>query len=643
MPKQQYEDVLGHALIVPPSRSMSAISESEFWTPENDGALDKACSSALQLSLPQPNARQSSAEKCIQKEADYSVTLSQICLLKATHLQEKDKLQRQLWAIQQSAQAELEEHKARVAALEKIMNERETIYQQECKKLHEQIGVNREAAASLERMMNERETECAKLHQQIRVNHETATSQHKNDMENLCNQFEVEMNNWVEKLTASSHLNLTNAMEQCDRELDEKVCNIKESMQAAKECELANLDQRYACRECQATIRSPTCVVSLPHSNPDVDGQPATSSQRQSKVAPNHSTVTPNLDAIKRLNKSRRFSCRAHLVGVQVEENEPDIPHMSTAERETPVPPSHDNDQVPPSQVLAMVDAVTKGVEATLKNVFGNSQALPNLKHTPCRSKETPSIRTRTNSTNIPQKNEVRKLFKEKFGFTHDTEFIAYDSADPSDVHAYEYEDGPGPDVNSPVFDLMHGPSSVWNIAVIDNLLQALQAECNNENWPVHQSDAYLRTLIVDRYKRLRTMWRKAQPKLMAKGILETPAETETRLVAEWNALLKANHQTMHCRNKYYRWLAVVEYLVKLKMEENEDDIDAWKWLKDLLACLGEHGMSSEESGVENDVEIVLCVKNLTWHCSVERELDLIDLQRLLDEDIFTPQGSQPL
>ncbi|KAI6038111.1 hypothetical protein EDC04DRAFT_2570356, partial [Pisolithus marmoratus] len=199
-----------------------------------------------------------------------------------------------------------------------------------------------------------------------------------------------------------------------------------------------------------------------------------------------------------------------------------------------------------------------------------------------------------------------------------------------SDVHAYEYKDGPGPDVNSPVFDLMHGPSSVWNIAVIDNLLQALQAECNNENWPVCQSDAYLRTLIVDCYKQLRTVWRKAQPKLMVKGILEMPAETETRLVAKQNALLKANCQMMH----------LVEYLVKLKMEENEDDINAWKWLKDLLACLGEHGMSSEESGVENDVEIVLHVKNLPWHCSIERELDLIDLQRLLDEDIFAPQGS---
>ncbi|KAI6014354.1 hypothetical protein EDC04DRAFT_2904115 [Pisolithus marmoratus] len=96
------------------------------------------------------------------------------------------------------------------------------------------------------------------------------------------------------------------------------------------------------------------------------------------------------------------------------------------------------------------------------------------------------------------------------------------------------------------------------------------------------------------------------------------PAETETWLVAEWNALLKANCQTMHHHNKYYQQLAVVEYLVKLKMEENEDDIDTWKWLKDLLACLGKHGMSSEESGVENNVEIVLYMKNLPWHHSIK-------------------------
>ncbi|KAI6156051.1 hypothetical protein EDD17DRAFT_1489976, partial [Pisolithus thermaeus] len=184
------------------------------------------------------------------------------------------------------------------------------------------------------------------------------------------------------------------------------------------------------------------------------------------------------------------------------------------------------------------------------------------------------------------------------------------------DVHAYEYEDGPSPDVDSLIFDLMRSPSSAWNGAIIDNLLRALQTRCKDENWPIHRSDAYLRSLIVDRYRQLRTVWRNAQPKLTGKGVLETLAETESRLVAAREALLKANRQMMRRRN-----------VSKLKAEENEDNADAWKWLKDLTTTLGEHGMSSEESGIENEVEVVLHVKTLPWRRSVERELDLIDLQ----------------
>ncbi|KAI6159941.1 hypothetical protein EDD17DRAFT_1607151 [Pisolithus thermaeus] len=189
----------------------------------------------------------------------------------------------------------------------------------------------------------------------------------------------------------------------------------------------------------------------------------------------------------------------------------------------------------------------------------------------------------------------------------------------------------------------MHSPSSLWNGAIIDSVLQELQTRCRDENWPIHWSDTYLRALIVDRYTRLRTMWRKTQPKLTEKGTLETPAETETRLVAERETMLKANHQTTRRRNKYYWQTVVIKNLVKLKMEEKEDDVDAWKWLKDLITSLGEHGMSSEESGVKNKVEVVLRVKNLPWRHSIERELDLIDLQQLLNGDIFAPQGARPL
>ncbi|KAI6135461.1 hypothetical protein EV401DRAFT_2063117 [Pisolithus croceorrhizus] len=78
-------------------------------------------------------------------------------------------------------------------------------------------------------------------------------------------------------------------------------------------------------------------------------------------------------------------------------------------------------------------------------------------------------------------------------------------------------------------------------------------------------------------------------------------------------------------------------------MEGNEDDAGAWKWLQRLVKTLGEHGMSSDESDIGNDVEEVLRVKNMGWRRSIARELDLVDLQWLVDTDIFAPQGSRPM
>lgn len=53
--------------------------------------------------------------------------------------------------------------------------------------------------------------------------------------------------------------------------------------------------------------------------------------------------------------------------------------------------------------------------------------------------------------------------------------------------------------------------------------------------------------------------------------------------------------------------------------------------------------MSSEESSVENGITNVLRVKNLEWRRNIEKELEIIDLQRVLDKDIFHPQGSIPI
>ncbi|KAI6120546.1 hypothetical protein EV401DRAFT_1399360 [Pisolithus croceorrhizus] len=140
---------------------------------------------------------------------------------------------------------------------------------------------------------------------------------------------------------------------------------------------------------------------------------------------------------------------------------------------ETPVPPSYDNGQLPSSQASTVIDAVTKGVEATLKNILASGQVLPNLKRTP-RSR-------RREDHDVRMQRDLEPSWQR--------DFCLNESADPRDVHAHEYEDGPGPDANAPAFDLMHGPSSLWNGAIIDSVLQELQTRCRDENWPIHRSD----------------------------------------------------------------------------------------------------------------------------------------------------------
>ena len=89
--------------------------------------------------------------------------------------------------------------------------------------------------------------------------------------------------------------------------------------------------------------------------------------------------------------------------------------------------------------------------------------------------------------------------------------------------------------------------------------------------------------------------------------------------------------------------MTILNHVVEMKTEMGEDDLEAWKWLQDIVSRLGEHGMSSEESCIENEVEEVLRAKRMTWRRPIERELELVDLQRLMDIDVFLPQGSQPM
>ncbi|KAI5992126.1 hypothetical protein EDD15DRAFT_2124318, partial [Pisolithus albus] len=207
-----------------------------------------------------------------------------------------------------------------------------------------------------------------------------------------------------------------------------------------------------------------------------------------------------------------------------------------------------------------------------------------------------------------------------------------------ADVRAYEYEDGPSPDTDNVAFDLTRNHSSPWNSFILSFLLREFQARCVQEAWPIKKNDDYIEEALHERYKRLRTLWKNARPKLTAKGLMETPAEQEARLVEENLLQGKESRQATRRRNvgiKYSRRKAILDHIVATKSEVPDDDLRSWQWLQRLINSLGEHGMSSEESSVENGIENVLRVKRMEWRRNIDKELDIIDLQRILDKDIF--------
>ncbi|KAF8573646.1 hypothetical protein K439DRAFT_1624919 [Ramaria rubella] len=90
-------------------------------------------------------------------------------------------------------------------------------------------------------------------------------------------------------------------------------------------------------------------------------------------------------------------------------------------------------------------------------------------------------------------------------------------------------------------------------------------------------------------------------------------------------------------------WVQTVQATIALKRTDGEPNVQIWSWLEKLLFLLGVDGVSSEESATENDIETVYWVKILTWRRDINKELQIIDHECMLNSEIFAPQGAKPV
>ncbi|KAI6127303.1 hypothetical protein F5141DRAFT_1210688 [Pisolithus sp. B1] len=343
----------------------------------------------------------------------------------------------------------------------------------------EEQGRQNDVVTSLQSLVKERERELSALHEafsQIQSGQEQTAQQYEKQLNELHKQFESSMQSHIDKLQ-------TTRMAEIKTCVQDEVTRLSSMLQAQKERELANIEQ------CYARLKKPD--------NPADPADPA------------------------------GFTSERH--------------EAETGEKAAP---GSQDDQPTSPPVSAMVEAITKSVETTLRTLlesggdFSVGTILRSPRWTPqCRKQENHKLQLE--KAMEPNYHcdfilaEVRRLFKEKLGIVQDIDFITHAPASTADVHAYEYEDGPSPDTDKIAFDLAWNYSSPWNTFLLSFLLREFQLRCASEAWPIRKEDDYVEEILQECYKRLRTLWRNAQPKLTTKGVPETPAEHEARLVED--------------------------------------------------------------------------------------------------------------
>jgi hypothetical protein len=87
-----------------------------------------------------------------------------------------------------------------------------------------------------------------------------------------------------------------------------------------------------------------------------------------------------------------------------------------------------------------------------------------------------------------------------------------------------------------------------------------------------------------------------------------------------------------------------VDYIIELRADDDESDVAIWKWLRDVLQILGAEGMSTDESGVDDDdFNVIYRVTIKAWRRpEITEYMQQIDKERLGEDSGFSAQGAQP-
>lgn len=227
-------------------------------------------------------------------------------------------------------------------------------------------------------------------------------------------------------------------------------------------------------------------------------------------------------------------------------------------------------------------------------------------------------------------------------------------------VKLYNLDEGPGPDLESLQIDMRSKISTPWNQEVAEILLNIVLKTKDDDKWSFlpERSEAYFIELIESKMERAKSYWTYAQPKYKEDGQKETTEETEARMVTEKDKREKMARADARRHNvsrinlihgiylclgqRYERRMRTLDDTIELKEEENAPDLEAWRWSRKVVKTLGEAGMSSDESEVDEEGVIIFRPRIMPWRPNVETLMRITDKQSLIDKDLFSQKGAKP-
>jgi hypothetical protein len=147
-----------------------------------------------------------------------------------------------------------------------------------------------------------------------------------------------------------------------------------------------------------------------------------------------------------------------------------------------------------------------------------------------------------------------REVFRETFGIKNDDNFALCDSVSMQEVHDWLNNRGAGPDPNNLLFDMTAKHHSPWNTVVIEHLTKLLQKKADEMGYLPERPEAYFRTLIQEKFKRGRRIWRVSRPILDNYGCLESPEQLEKRITDLRDSKMKESRQATRRRTVSVRF-----------------------------------------------------------------------------------------